>query len=96
MPAKKQPKMPISEAQQRRIEAMDIGDTISVSRRLDLSFGLSHQALQEHRQDVRASMDQQAIRARRRMRPNDYTVELVESLTRSGVLIITAACTRVL
>lgn len=95
MPRKEEQPLSAFDSQQKRIELMDIGDTISTSRRIDMTGGLDQKLLIDNRAFVRSTMDQQAQRARRKMRPADYIVELTEGLTRAGALIITAAITRV-
>lgn len=83
------------ENRQDQIERMDIGDTVSISRRIELQHGFAENAISEHNKQVRGIADQQAHRARRRLKDHRYKVENGSFMTRDGALIITAAITRV-
>ncbi len=83
------------ENRQDQIERMDIGDTVSISRRIELQHGFAEGAISEHNKQVRGIADQQAHRARRRLKDHRYKVENGSFMTRDGALIVTAAITRV-
>lgn len=83
------------ENRQDQIEHMDIGDTVSISRRIELQHGFAEGAISEHNKQVRGIADQQAHRARRRLKDHRYKVENGSFMTRDGALIVTAAITRV-
>lgn len=83
------------ENRQNQIEAMDIGDSVSISRRIELQSGFGEGAIAEHNKQVRGIMDQQTHRARRRQKHHKYKVENGSFMTRDGALIVVAVCTRV-
>jgi flagellar motor switch protein FliG len=87
--------IPERENRQTLIETLPIGETISISRRVDLTFGVNPEALSEHTKQVRGILDQQTHRARRKHKTHEYKVENGSFLTREGAIILTAACTRV-
>lgn len=84
------------ESRQAMIEALDLGESVSISRRIELEAGLSQEAMQDLTHMLRASLDQQTGRARRNRRDVQYTVENGAFITRSGALVLTAVCTRIL
>ena len=83
------------ENRQGQIEQLDIGDTVSISRRVELQHGFADGAISEHNKQVRGIADQQAHRARRRFKERKFKVENGSFMTREGALIVTAAITRV-
>ena len=83
------------ENRQSKIEAMELGETISISRRLSLDMGITQEAVAEHVHQLRGILDQQATRARRRVPKAQYTVENGAFITRSGALVLSAICTRI-
>lgn len=87
--------VPRKDNRQTQIEAMELGDTISISRRVDLTMGIAEDAIKDHNHQIRGILDQQASRARRRIRGSKFTVENGTFLTRSGALMLVAVCTRV-
>lgn len=87
--------VPDRENRQSQIETLPIGETISISRRVDLTFGTNPDALAAHTKQVRGILDQQTHRARRKYKANTYRVENGSFLTREGAIIIVAACTRI-
>lgn len=95
MPADTMFVVPRTENRQAQIEAMDLGDTVSISRRVDLSMGLPEDAIKDHTHQLRGILDQQATRARRKVRGSKFTVENGNFITRAGALMIVAVCTRV-
>lgn len=84
------------ENRQAQIEQMDIGDTVSISRRIELQHGFAQGAIAEHTRQLRGIADQQTHRARRRYKERKFKVENGSFMTREGALVITAAITRVI
>lgn len=80
---------------QAQIDAADIGDVISIGRRIDLTFGLPDGLIAKHTDQMRGIMDTQALRARRRYPGRKYSVENGHFMTRSGALMVIVTCTRV-
>ena len=87
--------VPAKETRQAQIEAMEIGDSVSISRRLTLDMGITQDAIAEHTHQIRGIFDQQASRARKRVTGSQYMVENGAFITRGGALVITAVCTRI-
>lgn len=83
------------ENRQAQIEQMDIGDTVSISRRVEMMHGFAEGAIAEHNRQLRGIADQQTHRARRRFKERKFKVENGSFMTREGALILTAAITRV-
>lgn len=82
------------ENRQSQIEQMDIGDTVAIARRVEMQYGFAENAITEHNKQVRGIADQQAHRARRRLKDNKYKVENGSFMTRDGALIVVAVVTR--
>lgn len=82
------------ENRQAAIEGLDIGDCVSIARRIHLQFGIEKDGIQQHTDQVRGIMDQQTHRARRKTKGRKFKVEHGSFITRDGALIITAVCTR--
>ena len=80
---------------QAQIEKADIGDVVSLGRRVDLSFGLPDGLIAKHTETLRNTLDTQVHRARKKHPERRYTVENGHFLTRSGALMIVASCTRI-
>ncbi len=83
------------ENRQGQIEEMDIGDSIAISRRIEMQHGFAEGAITEHNRQIRGIMDQQTHRARRRLKDRKYKVENGSFMTRDGALIVVAVATRV-
>lgn len=83
------------ENRQGQIEEMDIGDSVAISRRIELQHGFAEGAITEHNRQIRGIMDQQTHRARRRLKDRKYKVENGSFMTRDGALIVVAVATRV-
>lgn len=79
---------------QRDIETMEIGETLSISYRIDLSFGIPDGAVQLHTDRVRSTLDAQATRAKKKIPGRQYVVENGHYISAREALIITAALTR--
>ena len=86
--------VPEGEDRQKQIEKLPLGETISISRRIDLTFGCDPEKITQHNKQVRGILDQQTHRARRKDKSKQYKVENGSFLTRDGAMIIVAACTR--
>lgn len=77
-----------------QINAMEIGDTVCVARRLDTGFGIPEDAIKDNITQMRGVLDQQAIRARRRLPGKQFTVENGSFITRGGAIMLCAVLTR--
>lgn len=80
---------------QKQIDNADIGDVVAIARRLDLTYGLPEGALTRNIEQMRAIMDTQAHRARRRCREKKFTVENGHFITRANAMLIVVTLTRV-
>ena len=80
-------------SRQQQINDMDVGDSISLSHRLDLSYGLADGAVRDITALLRGTLDQQANRARKGT-SNEYKVENGSYLTTAGALIVVCTITR--
>ena len=83
------------ENRQTQIEGLDIGDSVAITRRIEMQLGFAEGAITDHNKMLRGIMDQQAHRARRRYKHHKFKVENGSFMTRDGALIIVAVCTRV-
>lgn len=81
---------------QRAIDGMEIGDSVSISRRIELDYGIAKEVLNKHIQQLRSNLDQQATRAAARNKPSKYTVEVGSFISQSGALNVVAVCSRIL
>lgn len=79
---------------QHQIEHMEVGDSVSLARRIDLSFGLADGTVARHSTQLRGILDQQTHRARRRNKAMQFKVENGNFITRDGALMVIAICTR--
>lgn len=80
---------------QKQIEALELGDTISIARRVDLTFGISPEVITEHRRQLRGVMDVQCYRARRKVTTAEFKVENGSFLTTDAAMMIVATVTRI-
>lgn len=83
------------ENRQQQIENLDIGETISISRRIILQQ-VPEGAIKAHMDRLRGVADRQTHRARQRRRENQYTTEIGSFITRDGAMILVCAITRLL
>lgn len=83
------------ENRQAQIDAMELGDTVSISRRIDLSMGIAPDTVKNHNHQIRGILDQQATRARRRSPGSKFIVENGKFVTRDDALILVAVITRI-
>lgn len=81
-------------SRQQQINDMDVGDSISLSQRIDLSFGLTNGAVRETTALLRGTLDQQANRARKGT-SKEYVVENGSYLTNAGALIVVCTISRI-
>lgn len=81
-------------SRQSQIEALDIGESIAIARRIDLTMGCDPDDLSEMNDRIRGIMDQQVNRARRKG-VNDFKVETGRFVTRDGSLMLVAVCSRI-
>lgn len=86
--------IPDRENRQQQIEMLDLNETVSIARRVDLTFGISPEVVAEHVKQVRGILDQQAHRARRKHKERKFKVENGQFLTREAAMMIVATCTR--
>lgn len=84
------------ENRQQQLEALDVGDSVAIARRIEMQYGFAEGAISEHNRQVRGILDQQVHRARRRRTEYRYTVENGSFMTRDGALLIVAVATRIL
>lgn len=77
------------------IELLDIGDSYSVARRLDLTFGLSDAERIKHTEQVRVSVESMAARARRKNPGRKFVVEsFIGHPSSKAVIFVSAVVTR--
>lgn len=77
-----------------QIKKLDIGESVSYARRVELKYGFSEGAISLHTRQVRGNIDQQAHRARRQDPHRKYKVENGSFMTMEGALILVAVVTR--
>lgn len=77
-----------------QIKRLDVGESVSVVRRIEIKYGFGEGALAHHAKQIRGIVDQQAHRARKQMPSRKFKVENGTFLTQDGALIICAAITR--
>lgn len=82
-----------SPTRQQQINNLDVSESITISQRIDLSFGMDKDAVSRITKLLRGNLDQQANRARKGT-GKDYTVENGSYLTSGGALIVCATITR--
>lgn len=78
---------------QAQINGMEVGQSVALAHRMDLSFGIDRDAVTRMTKLLRGNLDQQANRARKATR-NEYTVENGSYLTSAGALIVCCTVTR--
>ena len=80
---------------QLEIDTMDIGQTVSLARRIDLSYGISPEQAMDHSKQLRGILDQQTHRARRKDKSKQYVVENGNFISRGGAMVICATVSRI-
>lgn len=86
--------VPEQENRQQQIENLELNETVSIARRIDLTFGIAPDMVAQHVKQVRGILDQQAHRARRKHKERQFKVENGSFLTREAAMMIVATCTR--
>lgn len=82
------------DSRQRQIEALEIGDSVAVARRVEIRYGIAEGALQAHRDQMRGIIDQQCHRARRKLPTRKFTVENGSFMTSAEAIMLVAVVTR--
>lgn len=80
---------------QGQIESLEVGDSVAVSRRLTLDFGLPKDTMTAHMHNLRGTLDQQCARAKRKKQERRFIVESGNFLSRDGAIILVATATRI-
>lgn len=78
-----------------QVRALEPGSSISISDRVDTSFGVDSEAISARTRQLRGIMDQSAHRARKAVVDSDYVVENGSFVTKAGAIILTAVVTRI-
>lgn len=76
------------------INKMEIGDTVSISRRVEMQYGFAPGAIAKHHNQLRGNLGQQADRARKLFKDREFKVECGSFMTSEGAMIVTAAISR--
>lgn len=87
--------IPRNESRQAQLEALAIGESVTISKRIEMEYGCPPGTIGNHSERLRGIMDQQVNRARRKRREYRYTVENGSFLTRSGAIILNVVATRI-
>lgn len=82
------------DSRQSQIESMDIGDSVAIARRVDLSYGVPEGRLKALMETLRGTADQQTRRARRRFTERTFTAEQGTIITTSGAALLVVVVTR--
>lgn len=78
------------------LEELPVGESVSISRRVALDFGINEGEHRKMISNMRGAIDSQVNRARRKYAGRRYTVENVTAITAGGAaLILTVCATRV-
>lgn len=78
------------------LSELDIGESVSISSRIDLSFGLPEKRIRDEVDRLRQTLDTQVSRVRRKFREREYIVENGSFITPRQGVVITAVATRLL
>ena len=78
---------------QAQINALDMGESIAVAHRMDLTFGIATDSISKMTRLLRGGLDKQANRARKSIGA-EYTVENGSYLTNAGAIVIVCTITR--
>lgn len=79
---------------QKQIESLELGDSIALVKRVDLSFGVNPDNLITFRKKLRGVMDVQCHRARRRLPDAEFKVENGSFITSDASMMIVVTITR--
>lgn len=82
------------ESRQGLIAELDIGDSVAISRRINLSFGVDPAAMSQHSNRLRGVLGQQAHRARRQFKERKFEIETGTFITAAGNLHVVSTITR--
>lgn len=77
-----------------QIAMLDINDSVTISQRLALDFGVSPGAIHAHADRLRSIMEQQTSRIRKEYKDRKFVVETSTGLTKGGALMIHVTTTR--
>lgn len=88
--------VPRADNRQSQIEALDIGETISISRRISTDMGVTREQISAHTHQLRGILDQQVSRAKRKVRGSKFIVENGSFITNGGAMMLCVVCTRTL
>lgn len=86
--------VPPADNRQKHIEMLEVGETVSIARRIDLAMGVPEGMIADHMHNLRSLLDVQARRARRKFTGRTYIVEGGDFVTRSSAIMLTAVLTR--
>ncbi len=78
-----------------QVRALEPGSSISISDRIDTSFGLDPAAVSARTRQLRGIMDQSAHRARKVINASEFVVENGSFVTKAGAIILSAVVTRI-
>lgn len=86
--------IPKKENRQTALEALEIGETISITRRVAMQYGFPADVIRTHTEQMRGIFTQQCRRARQRRKEYVYKIETGNFVTADAALVIVAAATR--
>lgn len=90
----KPPTAPREGSRQHMIENLAINESISISSRLAMDYGIGKDVISHHASNLRNSIDGQVVRARRRFTERTWTVEIGQFITHGNALMICCVVTR--
>jgi hypothetical protein len=77
-----------------QVRALEQGSSISISDRIDTTFGVDSEAISARTRQLRGIMDQSAHRARQQVPNSEFVVENGSFVTKAGAILLTAVVTR--
>ncbi len=77
-----------------QVRALEPGSSISISDRIDTSYGVDPEGVSARTRQLRGIMDQSAHRARSAVKGSEYVVENGSFVTKAGAIILSAVVTR--
>lgn len=80
---------------QAQIESLDLGETVSITRRIGSDMGINRDQIAQHFHQLRGTLDQQVKRAKRKVPGGKFIVENGSFITYSGAIMLSAVCTRI-
>ena len=84
----------VRDSRQAQLERLEVGDCLSLARRVDLIYGVPEGALAKLTDELRATMDVQVNRLRRHFTERTYAVQIGKFVTQSGEIMLVVVCTR--